>query len=165
MDRITVEGVSETKPVVFRVRLLSGRGVDFSEDGIIREIAILPSDTLYNLARVILRSVNFDYSDHLFMFCNKMPFGWNPERICYELVYEDDQIYPDLRGVSISEALRKMGHKLILWFDYGDDWLFRIKLLKKPPKIPEGCPLPCVIRKEGEPPEQSPAFDDENGES
>jgi len=153
-----MEGISKAKYLVFRVRLLSGRGIDFSQQGILREIAISPSDTLYRLAIAILRSVGFSDIHHLFMFCNKMPFGYDPVRRCYEIAY-DDWTYPDMRKVTVAEAISKMGYNLILWFDYCDDWLFRVKLLKKPPKLPEGTTLPAVLRSEGEAPEQYPFND------
>ncbi|MGA3401881.1 MAG: hypothetical protein ABSC95_21925 [Acetobacteraceae bacterium] len=62
--------------------------------------------------------------------------------------------------ISVATGFPQIGHRMTLLFDYGDEWLFDVKLTgvgQAEPRIR----YPRLLRQGGEAPEQYPSFDDE----
>jgi len=49
---------------------------------------------------------------------------------------------------------------LLKWFDYGDEWIFKISCDAILPQI-DGEKYPLLVSSQGNPPEQYPDYDDE----
>lgn len=130
--------------IVFKVQL---------DKGLWRSIQISLSATLEQLHLAILEAYNFD-DDHLYGFFmnNKLSdyenVYWSP--FCEEPPYAD--------SVDLSCFRFQKGDKFKYLFDFGDEWIFQIRVVKL---LEEETPKPIIFNIKGEAPPQYPNFEDE----
>jgi hypothetical protein len=133
---------------------------------IYRDIEIEGSKSLYRLAEAIVSSFGFDF-DHAFGFYS----GLKPATMMraspkYELFADMGDADPGVLSVKktrVGQAFPAVGHAMVFLFDYGDEWLFRVKLEKTAKKIAK-VRYPRIVATHGEAPEQYPdpdAFDED----
>ena len=88
-----------------------------------RKIEICGNDTLSDLCTIILDAFNFDH-DHLYEFCmDNRPYSNNAYTIDREAGYPEINIVIDTM-----ELYKKQ--KFSLHYDFGDDWMFTIDVVK-----------------------------------
>ncbi len=140
---------------IFKVNVLRAKKI-------VREIEVLENINLYKLAEAIVGAFGFDF-DHAFGFFSEITNDWqlNKSEKMYELFadMEDQGIEPtgaeSVEKTKISEVWQNIGDKMMMLFDYGDDWRFVVELIgfgEKQPKIK----YPRVIKTLGPAPEQYP---------
>jgi hypothetical protein len=132
------------------------------ESSTYRDIEIEPSKSLYRLAEAIIAAFGFDF-DHSFGFYTGAPYGAKRKHPIYELFADMGEADPGVRGVrktKIEEAFPAAGHVLTFLFDYGDEWLFRVKLTGTARKVAK-VRYPRVVASKGEAPKQYPDPDEE----
>jgi Plasmid pRiA4b ORF-3-like protein len=133
-----------------------------AQTSIYRDIEIESSKSLYQLAEAIVAAFGFDF-DHAFGFYS----GLTPAKMTrvdprYELFVDMGDADPGVLSVKktrVAQAFPEIGHTMLFLFDYGDDWLFRVRLEKAGKKIPK-VRYPRVVATRGEAPEQYPDPDD-----
>jgi hypothetical protein len=132
------------------------------EASIYRDIEIEGSKSLYRLAEAILSGFGFDF-DHAFGYYS----GLKPATMMrtgprYELFVDMGDADPGVLSVKktkVAQAFPAIGHAMLFLFDYGDEWLFRVKLEEKGKKIAK-VRYPRIVATHGEAPEQYPDPDD-----
>jgi hypothetical protein len=134
---------------------------------IYRDIEIPSSNKLYGLAAAIVEAFGFDF-DHAFGFYSLLKGNILGSPIKYELFADmaGMDAESDARSVKrtrICEAFDEIGHKMTFWFDYGDDWLFRVELIGENAKE-RGAKYPRVVKTVGKAPEQYPREDEDDDE-
>jgi hypothetical protein len=129
---------------------------------IYRDIEIEGSKSLYQLAEAIVSAFGFDF-DHAFGFYSGLKpatmMRTNPR---YELFVDMGNADPGVLSVKktkIAQAFPAVGHTMLFLFDYGDEWLFRVRLEKTGKKIAK-VRYPRIVATHGEAPEQYPDADD-----
>lgn len=138
-----------------------------NQTSIYRDIEIEGSKSLYQLAEAIVAAFGFDF-DHAFGFYT----GLTPKTMTrvdprYELFVDMGGADPGVLSVKktkVARAFPEIGHTMLFLFDYGDDWLFRVRLEKTGKKTAK-VRYPCVVATRGEAPVQYPDpddFDDED---
>jgi hypothetical protein len=126
-----------------------------------RDIEILRSKKLYDLARAIVKAFGFDF-DHAFGFYSKLTGNVFASPIKYELFADmGESEAGSVKRTRIDAAFPDVGAAMIFLFDYGDDWRFRVEVIGEGQAKP-GTRYPKVIAKVGEAPEQYPSFEDED---
>lgn len=124
----------------------AGRGRE-----VYRTIEICGSDTLDQLCSTILDTFDF-IDEHLYEFCMD-------NRMYSEYSYQSD---PEAGKPSTAVRLDKIGlskgQKFLLHYDFGDDWMFTISVMKIT-EI-EAYHKPAVIKEKGTV-KQYPEYDDE----
>jgi Plasmid pRiA4b ORF-3-like protein len=136
------------------------------QKSIYRDIEIEGSKSLYQLARAIVAAFGFDF-DHAFGFYS----GLTPAKMTrvdprYELFVDMGEADPGVLSVKktrVAQAFPEIAHTMLFLFDYGDDWLFRVRLEKTGKKIAK-VRYPRVVATRGEAPEQYPDPDDFDGD-
>ena len=144
-----------------RVQVLSGRGEEFKDKGIVRDIEMLPRHTLDELHYWIGRAFDMD-NDHLWEFyvgprrpyvrtgritCGEMGDYGDVERIAWEVTLEDLKLRP-----------RKTFYYVL---DFGDSWWYKISVAKLKAPLAEGAEYPRIVERIGKSPEQYPVYDDD----
>jgi hypothetical protein len=119
-----------------------------------RRIAIPGRMTLEALSEAILDAFDFD-NDHLHLFRHRNRFG-----IFEEVKHPYTEESPSTAEVKIGELPLRPGSPLEYLFDFGDNWLFEVRLEKLEPASPK-IRKPVVIDGRGQAPSQYPNFDDE----
>lgn len=135
------------------------------QSSIYRDVEIEASKSLYDLAQAIVGAFDFDF-DHAFGFYT----GLTPTRMWdalpkYELFADMGEPTRGAVGVKetlIPQAFPNVGHTLLFLFDYGDEWLFRVKLTGIGAKLAK-TRYPRVVAKRGAAPEQYPDPGDYEG--
>ncbi|MCX6690669.1 MAG: hypothetical protein NTW33_01130, partial [Methanoregula sp.] len=124
-----------------------------------RVIAIPEHATLYDLARAILSSFEFD-DDHLFGFYDNL-HRYSQSQEGYELSSGKlGSKHPSVKKTEISGVFHEPKKKMLFLFDYGDEWRFIVQ--SKGRALPvEGVKYPIVIESFGDNPEQYPDDDDD----
>lgn len=118
-----------------------------------RDIAAPERATLADLAHAVVRAYGFDM-DHCYGFFDADYEGFGTSAVRYELF---DDLEPGSHGtpgcerIMVSEAFVAAGSRLTFLFDYGDGWLFDVRLIGQDS---EGGALPRVTSSNGEAPEQ-----------
>ncbi len=103
----------------------AGRGRD-----VYRNIEICGNSTLNQLCGVILESFDF-IDEHLYEFCmdNKMY-----SEDCYRFNPMEDDLFDEDDAEGTDIALDELGliegQKFSLHYDFGDDWMFAIRVMK-----------------------------------
>ena len=115
-----------------------------------RNIEISGEDTLDRLCQIILES--FDFTDeHLYEFCmDNRAYSENAYQSCPE--YDEPSTDITLDEVGLSK-----GQKFTLHYDFGDDWMFRITVMKISEVQEESEPR--IVKSKGEI-QQYPEIDD-----
>ena len=119
-----------------------------------RRIAIPGKMTLEALSEAILEAFDFD-NDHLHLFRYRNRFG-----VFEEINHPYAEESPSTAEVKVGELPLRPGSILEYLFDFGDNWLFEVRLEKLKPVNPK-IRKPAVIEQRGQAPPQYPNFDDE----
>jgi hypothetical protein len=129
---------------------------------IYRTIEIEASKSLYQFAEAIVAAFGFDF-DHAFGFYSGLKpatmMRVNPR---YELFVDMGDADPGVLSVKktkVAQAFPAVGHTMLFLFDYGDDWLFRVKLEQIGKRIGK-VRYPRIVATGGEAPKQYPDPDD-----
>src|SRR6476469_5238432 len=105
---------------------------------IYRDIEVDGSRSLYKLAEAIVSSFDFDF-DHAFGFYTGLTDATMMEkRPRYELFADMGEADSGVLGVKktkIAQAFRAVGHTMLFLFDYGDEWLFRVRFQETAKKM------------------------------
>jgi len=117
-----------------------------------RRIAIPGRMTLEALSEAILDAFDFD-NDHLHLFRYRNQFGFFEE---VKHSYTEES--PSTAEVKIGELPLRPGSILEYLFDFGDNWLFEMRLEKLEPVNPK-IRKPVVVDGRGQAPPQYPNFD------
>jgi hypothetical protein len=122
----------------------------------------LISSSLYALAPAITRFFDFDF-DHAFGFYSKLTGNIYDSPVRYELFVDIGGGEGDARSVKrtrLMEVFPSIGTGMRFLFDYGDEWVFRVELVKRQPKEPK-VTLPRLLMSAGKAPAQDPDPEDE----
>ncbi len=119
-----------------------------------RRIAIPGKTTLEALSEAILEAFDFD-NDHLHLFRYRNRFG-----VFEEVKHPYTEESPSTDEVRVGELPLRPGTMLEYLFDFGDNWLFEVRLEKLEPANPK-LRKPMVIDERGQAPPQYPNFDDD----
>jgi len=119
-----------------------------------RRIAIPGEMTLEAFSEAILDAFDFD-NDHLHLFKYRNRFG-----VFEEVKHPYTEESPSTAEVKIGELPLRPGSVLEYLFDFGDNWLFEVRLEKLEPVNPK-IRRPVVIERRGQAPPQYLNFDDE----
>src|SRR5271165_534641 len=145
--------MAESETLVFRASLTPK---------IYRAFEIAGTGSLYTLAQAIVRSFDFDF-DHAFGFYSKLRGKIYDSPVRYELFVDIGEGEGDARSVKRARAVKafpSVGTKMRFLFDYGDEWLFLVELVKRKPKEPK-VKLPRLLISAGKAPAQYPDPEDE----
>ena len=127
------------------------------QKSVYREIEIEASKSLYRLAEAIVAAFDFDF-DHAFGFYSRLKGNIYDSPVQYELFVDMGEGESDARSVKrtrIVEAFPKVGTKMRFLFDYGDEWVFLVELVKREPREPK-IKLPRLLSSVGKAPVQYP---------
>jgi hypothetical protein len=129
-----------------------------------REIEIEASGSLYKLAEAIVAAFGFDF-DHAFGFYSGLtPAKMMRQHPKYELFVDMDDAEPgaiSVKKTSVAQAFPAIGHTMIMLFDYGDGWHFRVSLREASTKVAK-VHYPRVVATRGEAPAQYPDWDEDD---
>ena len=134
------------------------------EPSIYREIEIDGSKSLYAFAEAIVAAFDFDF-DHAFGF-----YSGGTERSLlsaqpkYEL-FADIGEESDAKSVKksrVAEAFHGEGHRMVFLFDYGDEWLFDVEVVRIDAETPKSR-RPRVLKSKGASPMQYEYPDEDDG--
>ena len=145
--------MAETENFVFRASL---------RPKIYRAFEISAASSLYTLAQAIVRFFDFDF-DHAFGFYSGLKGNIYHSSARYELFVDMGEGEGDARSVKrtrVIEAFPSVGAKMRFLFDYGDEWVFLVELVKREPREPK-IKLPRLLSSVGKAPVQYPDPEDE----
>ena len=144
------------KTYIFKVHL-------FHDKKVVREIEVLKSSNLHKLAEAIVKSYYFDF-DHAFGFFSTISEQYYKSEKKYELFADMEDIEPtgaeSVKSTKVSEVWKNLGDKMLFLFDYGDNWLLVVELIKFGEKEAKKK-YPRVVKKVGLAPEQYPEIDED----
>lgn len=127
-----------------------------------RDLEVVGGSSLYALAEAIIAAFGFDF-DHAFGFYSGKTYrtmtSATPK---YELFadLEPDSDAQSVKKTSVSTAFVKSGQRLTFLFDYGDEWLFEVKLIRIGEKVGK-TKYPRLLGSCGDAPIQYPAEDED----
>ena len=121
-----------------------------------RTIAIEGSSSLRVFAHIIIDSFDFDF-DHAYGFYDNLK-NWTRAKECYEYFVDMEDSFgaADNAQSVINNTIKTAfasRDKMLFLFDYGDEWLFTVKLVKKTDPA-KGMNYPAIIESIGEAPPQ-----------
>ena len=92
-----------------------------------RVLAIAHDQSLFQLARAIVDSFEFDF-DHCFGFFDNAK-SWIASRECYELFADigEESRCRSVKRTKIGQIFPEKGKKMLFLFDYGDEWQFVVE--------------------------------------
>ena len=127
------------------------------DTGCYRHIQISSHATLEDLSDEILAAFEFD-NDHAhgFFMDNR---AFSHTHAYYMRGIDED--FPATDETTLVETGLQTGQKFKYVFDFGEEWIFQCRVLKE---LDEITAFPRIVRMKGEPPEQYPDWDDEDGE-
>jgi hypothetical protein len=126
-----------------------------------RDVEIDSAASLSALAEAIVAAFEFEF-DHAFGFYSKLDGHYQSSPEKYELFADMEDSDSDAGSVAqtpVSKVFAKAGKKMLFVFDYGDEWLFQVELVKLGSKTP-GRRYPRLLVSSGDAPEQYPDIDD-----
>jgi len=129
-----------------------------------REIEMPSTGKLYDLAEAIIRAFDFSF-DHAFGFYSKLTGNMYDSPVKYELFVDMGEADSDAKSVkrtTVAQAFPRVGSKLLFHFDYGDDWQFRVELMRLGERQP-GVRSARLVKSVGEAPAQYADPDEEDG--
>lgn len=128
-----------------------------------RSIAIAAEDSLYDLAEVSIEAFDFDL-DHAFGFYDNIK-NWTRSEKGYELFADigEKMKFPGVKGAIINKVFHTPKQKMLLLFDYGDEWHFIVQYLGETDVKP-GQKLPLVVESNGDAPDQYGGFEEDDEE-
>jgi Plasmid pRiA4b ORF-3-like protein len=127
-----------------------------------REIEISSEASLYKLAQVINKAFGFDF-DHVFCFYDNLKNPYKSGTI-FELFADMGE--PSVEGAlgvkkfNVADAFDKDGRTLAYLFDYGDEWIFKVRRTCAAESAAAKTHWK-LIKSEGEAPEQYPDYEEE----
>ncbi|MCF2940412.1 plasmid pRiA4b ORF-3 family protein [Paenibacillus alkaliterrae] len=127
-----------------------------------RKIAVQENASLYDLAEAALSAFDFDM-DHLFGFYDNLK-NWARSEEGYELFADigDKMNFPGVKKAKVSKVFHTPKQKMLLLFDYGDEWRFVVQYLEDGDL--RGTKLPVILDSKGKAPDQYGGFSDEDDE-
>ncbi len=133
-----------------------------NDKGVCCTLEVQRNCSLYDLAEDITNAYAF-YFDHCFGYYSHEDISKATKG--YELFYDigEEPLEPHFKGVNDTTAQqlwKEPGDTWYFLFDYGDNWLFTITLLKIVDKRP-GRTYPILLDTKGEAPEQYPDYEEE----
>ena len=122
--------------------------------GCYRHIKVSGDTTLWDLHLDINSAFDFE-DDHLhaFFMDNK---AWSPRKAYYDERAEEPGYYTS-SDVTVDDMKMSVGDQFKYLFDFGDEWIFQCKVLKK---LNEPNVQNRVIKSVGESPEQYPEYEE-----
>jgi len=128
-----------------------------------RKIVLASSSSLYDLATASLQSFQFDL-DHSFGFYDNIK-NWVLSKEGYELFADmgEKDKFPGVKRAKIAKVFDTPKKKMLLLFDYGDEWHFLVQYLGDA-EVKAGQALPYVSESSGKAPDQYGGYDDEEEE-
>ncbi len=131
-----------------------------------RDIEIASDASLRDLAAAIVAAFDFDF-DHAFGFYSgKTRASLLRAQPKYELFADMDDADSDALSVeqtTVATAFPRPRHRLTFLFDYGDHWLFEVRLTGNGQPAPNTA-YPRVLARQGASPRQYPSADDPDEE-
>jgi len=143
---------------VFRVALQP-------EPAILREIEVISSRTLVDLAKAIVGAFDFEF-DHAFGFYSNLTGPYvRRSGTSYELFADmgEETKSRSVKRTRVAEAFLGIGQRMLFLFDYGDDWRFVVEVIGIGNKERD-VRYPRVLKKVGASPPQYGGWDDEDDE-
>jgi hypothetical protein len=125
------------------------------EPDVSRDVEILETATLHELAKVIVGCFDFDF-DHAYGFYDKLSGNIFDSRTRFELFVGSGGSRNhalSTKKTQIPEAFGRVGARMRFLYDYGDEWVFLVELIARKPKHPE-IKLPLLLQSKGEAPPQ-----------
>jgi hypothetical protein len=135
------------------------------EPKIFRDIEISSEASLYRLAQVINKAFGFDF-DHMFGFYDNLKNPYKSNTVFELFTDMGEPSDENARGVKkskVTDAFDKDGTTLAFLFDYGDEWIFKVKRTG----AAESAAAKTywnLIKSVGEAPEQYPEYEEEEME-
>jgi Plasmid pRiA4b ORF-3-like protein len=132
------------------------------EPKIFRDIEIASEASLYKLAQVITKAFGFDF-DHMFGFYDnlKKPYKSNTVFELFTDIGEpSDENARGVKKSKVADAFGKDGTTLAFLFDYGDQWIFKVRRTSAAESAAAKTYWK-LIKSEGEAPEQYPEYEEE----
>ncbi|WP_168118570.1 plasmid pRiA4b ORF-3 family protein [Paenibacillus sp. HB172176] len=125
-----------------------------------RKIAIGEHASLYDLASIALSAFDFGM-DHSFGFYDNLK-DWTRSQVGYELFADmgEEMNFPGVKQAKVSKVFHSTKQKMLLLFDYGDEWRFIVQYLED--KDLGGKKLPVILESKGVAPDQYGGFDDDD---
>jgi hypothetical protein len=139
---------------VFKVSLLSLKSIR-------REIEIGSNASLHDFAEAIVRAFEFEF-DHAFGFYSKLR---GPGALQVDPRYElfadigEDSDAGSVEKTKVGDVFQQPKQIMLFLFDYGDNWEFRVELLRMGERQPR-VRYPRLLKKMGRAPEQYPAIEE-----
>jgi len=141
------------KTYIFKTQLFNAKRIQ-------REIEVLESFSLYELAEAIVGAYDFDF-DHAFGFFKTVTGGWNgmanSERyeIFADLDPKEAHGAKSVKKTTIGGVWKNIGDNMLFLFDYGDEWRW-IVTLKAFSKKEASMKYPRLLSIKGNAPAQYP---------
>jgi hypothetical protein len=143
------------KTCIFEVQLLGHRNIS-------RTIELPESFSLYRLAEAVIGAFGFDF-DHAFGFFGSdegTGHSLGAKRkydLFTDMIEEGEDIEPtgagSVKKTMVSEVWREPGDRMVMLFDYGDDWRFTV-MLKARGIADKTRKYPVILEKTGRAPRQ-----------
>ena len=129
------------------------------EPAVLREIEVVSSRTLVDLANAIVSAFGFDF-DHAFGFYSNLKGPGSGTS--YELFADmgEETRSRSVKRTRVAEGFANVGQKMLFLFDYGDDWRFVVEVLENGNKEPR-VRYPRVLKSVGESPPQYDESDEQ----
>jgi hypothetical protein len=127
----------------------------YLEERWVRVVEIEDQASLLDLHNLIQDEVKFD-RDHLinfFLANSPSPYA-HKERMSEADRWEDRD--DDYKRITLSELYPLRGKRLYYMFDFGDNWLFEIRMRLKSKKPDPGAAYPRIVERIGPNPQQYP---------
>ena len=150
------------KTYIFKTHLLpTSPKIWGNKQGISRDIEVPENINLYKLAEAIVDTYNFNF-DHCFGFFNKIAESryFDSEKkyeLFTDLIEEGEDLEPtgagSVKKTKVKDVWLNIGDKMMLLFDYGDNWQFVVELTgfgKKDDKKK----YPYIVKRIGRAPKQ-----------
>lgn len=127
-----------------------------------RKIAVQENASLYDLAAAGLFAFDFDM-DHSFGFYDNLK-NWTRSEEGYELFADmgEKMKFSGVKKTKVGKVFQTPKKKMLLLFDYGDEWHFVVQYLEDADL--EAAKLPVLLNSKGTAPEQYAGFLDEEDE-
>lgn len=115
--------------------------------GCYRHLQISANATLYDLHKAILDAFDFDDDHaHVFFMNNRI---WNEDEAYYCDFLDDVDLFS--KDYKLCSFNLKKDQKFLYVFDFGDEWIFQIKVLRE---VAEKIDEPQIIKSKGDAPSQ-----------
>ena len=133
------------------------------ETSVYRDIEVVDGASLHDLAEAIVASFGFDF-DHAFGFYSGKTLATllraHPKYELFADMGEAEDGALSVKRTKVATAFPQVGHAMIFYFDYGDDWMFQVELRATGERV-AGTRYPRTLAKHGKAPPQYPALDDD----